>query len=274
MISVKNNVASLRSQRSMEKSQAALRKVMEQLAAGHRIRNAADDAAGLAIATDLGSEMSSLRQASYNTHSATSTLQTAESGMSDITDTLHRMRELSMQSSSGNYSDEQRGYMQAEMGELQAELDRISGSTEYNGTSLLDGSLDSDYQVGTEAGDHLNVQLNQSFDAGGLGVANADVDVSTQSGAQSSLAAIDAALETVSSNRATVGATQNRLDVVSNNISEQYISTTENKSRILDLDFAEGVSQLIKTQILNQSNAAMLTQANSYPQIALSLLAN
>ncbi|MCA9565140.1 MAG: flagellin FliC, partial [Myxococcales bacterium] len=183
-----------------------------------------------------------------------------------------RMRELAMQSSSDGVNDTQRGYIQTEIGELQSELDRLVSVSEYNGTSLIDGSLNADFQIGLNAGETLNVTLGTALDASTLGVDSGSVDVSTKAGASSALAALDTAMETLASFRAEIGAKQNRVDHVINNLNVQTENISAANGRIRDVDVAKETANMTKNQILVQAGTSMLAQANSLPQVALNLL--
>ena len=269
-ISVKSNVVSLNAQRNINKTQSALQSSIERLSSGYRINSAADDAAGFAISEAMSADIASLQVASRNANDAVSLLQVAESGMDDITGMLHRMRELSMQAASDGVTNTERGYINTEITELQTEITRIADSTEFNGTNVLDASLAADFQIGLDSGDNLNITISQDMDAAGLAVDG--LDLSTKAGAQTALAAIDTALDTVNSTRSELGAKQNRLDVISNNISSQHESLVDARSRLRDVDIAQETANMTKNQILLQAGAAMLAQANSTPQVALSLL--
>ena len=274
MITVNTNVASLRAQRNLNKTMGTLKSTVEKLSSGFRINKAKDDAAGLAISEEMKGDIRSLSVAKRNAADGQAMLQTAESGMDDITGMLQRLRELAMQSSSDGVTDSQRSYISQEVTELQGEIDRIAGDTTYNDTNLLDGSFNAEIQIGLDGttADRLTLQLSQTMDASSLGVQTSDFSLSTKADAQGALAKIDSALATVSKFRATVGAKQNRLDVISNNISAQHEALSDSNSRIRDVDIAEASAQMTRSQILQQSGAAMLAQANSFPQIALSLL--
>ena len=269
-ISVKSNVVSLTAQRNLNRTMSGLRGSIEKLSSGYRINSAADDAAGLAIAESMTSSMKSLQVASRNANDAVSMLQTAETGADDITGMLQRMRELAMQASSDGVTDTERDYIQTEVDELITEIDRVAGDTEYNGTALLDGTLTADFQVGLDSGQSINIAVSSGLDTTTLSVDG--VDLTAKATAQSALADIDAALEDVNDMRAGLGAKQNRLDVVSNNISSQYSALADAHSRIRDVDIAQETANMTKNQILLQAGAAMLAQANTVPQIALSLL--
>jgi flagellin len=269
-INIHTNVSSLTAQRHLGTTASGLAKSVEKLSSGFRINRAADDAAGLAISEEMKGDLRSLQQAKRNANDAVSLVQTAEGAMDDIGNMLHRMRELAMQSASDGVTDTQRGYIDTEVDELLAEIDRIAGDTEYNGTALLDGTLDADFQVGLDSGDTINVALATAMDSTGLAI-NA-VDLSTKAGADGALATIDTAVSTLSETRAELGAKENRLDVVQNNISITHENLSAANARIRETDVASEMANMTKHQILMQAGTAMLAQANSLPQVALSLL--
>lgn len=269
-VSVNTNVGSLVAQRNLNNTQKSLSKTVQRLSSGFRINSASDDAAGLAISEGMKSDIRGFQQAKRNSSDATSMLQTAEGALDDITGMVHRMRELAVQSASDGVSNTQRGYIQTEVTELQSEISRIADNTEYNGTVLLNGTMSADFQIGLDNGDTLNVTISQDFDAAGLGVSG--VSLATKAGANTALGTLDTALNTISSTRASIGAKSNRLDVISNNISVQIESLSDANSRIRDTDVAAESAQMTKYQILQQAGSAMLSQANSAPQVALSLL--
>ena len=270
MISVRSNVTSLSAQRNLNRTMGGLKGSIEKLSSGMRINSAADDAAGLAISEKMKADLGSLQVAKRNANDAVSVLQTAESGLDDITGMLHRLRELSMQSASDGVTDTERAYIQTETDELLAEIDRVATDTEFNGTALLDGTLDADFQIGLDNGDSLNIAVSTAMDTTGLSVNG--LDISSKANAQGALATIDAALDTLNTTRSELGAKQNRVDVISSNIDATFTAMTDANSRIRDVDVAQESANMTKNQILMQAGSAMLAQANSMPQVALSLL--
>jgi flagellin len=269
-INIHTNVSSLNAQRHLGKTTVGLTRSVEHLASGYRINRASDDAAGLAITEEMMADLRSIHQASRNANDAVSMVQTAEGAMDDISGMLHRLRELAMQSASDGVNDTQRGYINTEVGELLEEIDRIAGDSEYNGTALLDGTLSASFQVGLDTGDTIDVELATAMDTTGLTI-NA-IDMSTKAGADSALASIDTALQTISGTRAELGAKENRLDVVHNNLDVRYENLASARARIREVDIAAGMAEMTKYQILLQAGTSMTSQANSIPQVALSLL--
>ena len=270
MISVRSNVTSLYTQRNLNRTQTQLSDTIAKLSSGYRINKASDDAAGLAISEKLEAEILSYEQAARNANDAISLVQTAESGMDDISGMLARMRELAMQSASDGVADTERAYIQVEIDEVLAEIDRISANTEFNGVLLLDGSLSADFQIGLDSGDAINIGISPALTTAGLGVGG--LDLSTKTDAISALVDIDTALDNLNSLRSQIGATENRLEVIINNIGAQHQALTATNSRIRDVDVASESANMTSHQILMQSGSAMLAQANSIPQVALQLI--
>ena len=271
-VSIHTNSISSTAQRNLSNTQSAVGKSMEALSSGFRINKAADDAAGLAITETMNADVRSMHQASRNANDAVSLIQTAESAMDEVGGILGRMRELAVQAASDGVNDTQRGYINKEIVELQSEVDRITDVTEFNGTALLDGTLDADFQVGLDKGDTFGVAVGQSFTAAGLGVDALNVSLASRAGAEDSLAKIDAAISTVVDTRATLGAKQNRLDTVVSNLSSSAQNLEAASGRIKDVDVASEMASFTKSQVLQQAGTSMLAQANSRPQLALSLL--
>jgi flagellin len=243
---------------------------MEALSTGYRINKAADDAAGFAVSETMNVAVRSMHQASRNADNTVSMIQTAEAALDEIGGILGRMRELAVQSASDGVNDTQRGYIGKEVTELQAEIDRIVGVTEFNGANLIDGTLSAVFQVGTDKADTFTVAIAQDFKAAGIGVAA--VTLASRTDSEDALALVDAAIATVVDNRATLGAKQNRLSSVVNNLSTSAQNLSEASGRIADVDVASEMASFTKHQVLQQANTAMLAQANSRPQLALALL--
>ncbi len=270
-LSINTNVSSLNAQRNLSKSGKALSTSFQRLSSGLRINRAGDDAAGLAISEDMKAQIRSMSQAERNANDGISLLQTAEGGLSEVGGILGRMRELAVQSASETIDDTQRGYVDAEFQALSAEIDRIGAVTEYNGTALLDGSADVDLQVGINntADDRINVTI-AAMDTTGLAI-NAN-DVTSSANAQTAIDALDAAIETVSGQRADIGAIENRLQITTSNLASARENLSASNSRIRDVDVANETAQLTRNNILQQAGVSVLAQANQSPSLALSLL--
>jgi flagellin len=277
MIGVNTNTTSLMAQRHLNSTNKSLQGNIEKLSSGFRINSAADDASGLAVSEEMKSDIRSLGQASRNANDAISMVQTAEGSLGQVHDILGRMRELSVQANSDGINDEQRAHVDTEFQALVAEIGDIADDTKFNGTSLLDGTLSADFQVGVESTDTLNVAVSQSFAAVDLedatGTNNlAGVNLSTTAGAADAMAVLDNAISVVSETRAGLGASQNRLESKIENLSVSRENLEGANSRIRDVDVASEMASMTKNQILMQAGSSMLAQANSLPQTALSLL--
>ena len=388
-LSVNTNIAAMNAYRNLSTTNSAMSKSLERLSSGFRINRAADDAAGLAISEGLRSQISGLTQAVRNTQDGTSVVQTAEGALTETTSILQRMRDLSVQASnSGGLNQDAKDSIQKEVSQLKDELTRISDTTTYNGTKLLDGSFNSNFQVGANAGQTIGVNLSKAMGSTGLNLTGLDVSVATAagavaagaataagtavygvgkatsgdatkaenfdnlngtisyqgksldlstvsftpgstagarltalqgaldtkfgtnavvaaadaavglkftgnayaastsaadvayasvaftpaSGASAAITAIDAAIKTVSSQRADLGAIQNRFDHTINNLNVAIENTTASESRIRDTDMASEMTKFTQAQVLTQAGTAMLAQANQSTQSILKLL--
>jgi flagellin len=242
---------------------------MERLSSGKKINSAADDAAGFAIAERMTAQVRGLNMAAKNASDGLSMLATIENATNDVTDMLHRIRELAVQAANDTNGVADRGYLQTEVTALISEINRVSTDTEYNGTAVLDGTFSSKkLQVGTEGTQAITFSVD-GVGASALGV-NA-VSVLTQSGAAAALGTISTAIEAVASDRASYGALQNRLEYTVSNLMNVSEFTQAARSRIEDADFAAESARLSKAQVLQQTGTAMLAQANASQQLALSL---
>jgi flagellin len=265
MISTRNNTTSLSSARNASDAQSQMKKSMERLAAGLRINRAADDAAGMAIAAQMTSELNGLFQASRNARDAVSMVQTAEGGLSEVSGMLDRMRTLAVQSASDVLGPQERGAIQKEVSQLQNEIARTTGSVEFNGKKLLDGSFQgARFQVGPNAGQEVNISV--------AGLSTPNVDLTTFDGASSAITTLDAAIRSVNDQRATLGATQNRLQSTISNLDTAAENTLASRSRIEDADVARESAERARTDVLSRSAIAILAQANVMPGMAAKLL--
>ena len=270
-LSINNNVAAFNAYRNLSVTQMDLSKSLEKLSSGFRINRAADDAAGLAISEGLRSQVGGLKQAARNAQDGISVVQTAEGALNETHSILQRMRDLSVQAANdGGLTGDAKTNIQAEMTQLNEELTRISSTTQFNGTKLLDGSYSGKFQVGANVGEAITIAAVGATDASTLGTDA--IDVTAAGGADTALAAIDTAIKTVSTTRATLGATQNRLDHVINNINVATENLSASESRIRDTDMAKEMVNFTRSQILSQAGTAMLAQANQLPQGVLQLL--
>ena len=273
-ISLQTNVGSINAQRHTNQTGNRMSQAMQRLSSGFRINSAQDDAAGLGISERLKSQVRGLSQASRNASDGLSVVQTAEGVMSEVSDILIRMRELSVQSASDSVTGTERGYINTEFTELKSEIDRLVKSTKYNGEKLLDGSYTSkDFQVGFEKGDATDFVIQVSIanvNATGLAIASSVTD--TKTNAVNSMAALDSALDSLNSARATLGAKGNRLMSAAAAVDVTRENLAAANSRIRDTDVAVETSNFAKQQVLMQAGVSMLSQANAQPQLALRLL--
>ena len=271
---INTNPVSLRAQQNLNNAQAGLTKNVERLSSGLRINRAGDDAAGSSISSKLSADTRSLKQASRNTNDAISVIQTAEGALGEINGVLTRMRELAVQSANGGtMTSTERGYIDQEFQLLESELNRIVGVTEFNGQKLIDGQLSGgvDFQVGMNntTSDRIGLSIADS-DSTALGLN--DDSVSSQTGAQAAINALDSAIQSIATNRVTLGTTQNRLTVTLSNLANMHENLSAANSRIKDADIAEESASMTRNQILQQAGVAVLAQANMLPQSALSLI--
>jgi len=267
---VNSNIASLNSQRALNNSTNALSTNFERLSSGKRINSAKDDAAGLQISNRLTSQINGLNQATRNANDGISLSQTAEGALDEFTNALQRMRTLSVQSANGSNSINDRSALDSEFQELASELTRISDQASFAGENLLNGDyIGKDFQIGADGGQTIRLSIGQDFAASAI---ISSPTVSTAAQASTAIGKIDAALGTVSSTRADLGAKQNRFSSIirSNDNTAQNLSAS--RSRVMDTDYAVESASLAKNSVLQQASSSMLAQANQQPQIALSLL--
>lgn len=271
-LSVNTNVTSMNAQNQMAKSQEALKTSFARLASGNRINSAADDAAGLGVAKSMNAQVRSYAVAERNTNDGISMLQTADGGAEQVHGLLTRMRELAVQASNGSMSANDYSNIDAEYQQNLQEIDRVSSSVQFNGINLLAGATASkSFQVGigTASTDRISVNFG-GVDASGLSVNSTNVNSFTN--AQSSITALDTAIQTLSGKRAAFGASMNRFGSAVSNLQSMQTNTSAALSRIQDTDIAAETANLSKNQVLSQAGAAILAQANQTPQVALSLL--
>lgn len=288
---IRTNVASVNAQRTMGQSSQALGEDMAKLSSGYRINKAADDAAGLAISENLKAQVRSLDQAKRNANDGVSLIQVAEGSMNEVSNILVRLRELATQAASDTIGNTERSYTNREYVQLVNEIQRISNTTEFNGTKLLAGQdavgEETMFTIHVGAGDgmaentdtlRIGVEdLEISVEKLGLGtgdeVGPTEVGESfSRETAAEKLTVIDSALQTVASSRAYLGAQQSRLGSTINNLGVQIENMKSANSRIRDVDFADATASFTQNRILQQAGASVLAQANSAPEIALSLL--
>jgi flagellin len=272
---VTTNLAAINAQRNLVQSQRVVNKSMAQLASGSRINIAADDAAGLAISEKLKSSIRSARQANRNANDGISMVQTAEGGLNEIGNIVTRLRELGIQGASDTVGSVERGFMDKEVQQMKSEIQRISMSTKWGTTNLLDGSTPAfDFQIGIynkSEEDRITFdssQNNATLDSLGLG----GLDYTTKEGAQEALSMLDNAQNSVNGMRSNLGALQNRLTSTVDNLGVLEENMSAANSRIRDTDVANASSDMTKSNILLQASTATLAQANQMNQLALKLI--
>jgi len=271
-MTVRTNIASMNASGHLNRTQKNLSSTLGRISSGLRITQAADDAAGLGVATSLETDVISTKQAMRNANDGISIIQTAESATNEVTDILQRMRELAVQSASETLANEERSYIQDEFVELRSEVARIASVTEFNGVQLTDGTTTSlDVQVGIDnnSSSRITIQLGD-LTATTLNLSS--VTLQTVTGARGALDIIDTALASVNSTRSLFGAVQNRIDSAINNAQIYTEALSAAESQIRDADFAVETSELTKLQIMQQAGVAALAQAKNVNQSVISLL--
>lgn len=274
-ISLRTNIASIQANNSLSKTNDRLAKSMEKLSSGLRINRSGDDAAGLAISEKFQADLRSLQQLKRNANDGISLIQVAEGAMSEISGILIRMRELAVQGATDTVSSDQKSFLQKEINELKAEVDRIGNTATFNGITLLGGAYQGTssltFQVGLtgETTQQISVSLS-TMSAEALSIQS--IILTNSDDARNSLSILDDAILNLNAVRAVLGSAQNRLQVTINNMSTQYTNVSAANSRIRDVDVAEETATMSRNQILMQSGVSVLAQANQIPQLALSLL--
>lgn len=276
MTVINTNIAALRATSSSNAASAGLQTAMERLSTGKRINSAKDDAAGLAIATKMTSEIRGLTAATRNANDGISLAQTAEGALSDVGNMLQRMRELGVQSANGTNSTEDKNNIKAEQEQLAEQIKSVVTTTKFNGVSLLQGGGTSgqsiNIQVGSGSSDQLAIKISDL--ASGSKLADV-IDFSGTGAALKSTANLDKFTDAISettTTRSTLGAVQSRLESTITNLNTTVTNLTEARSRIEDADYSTETTSLAKEQILSQASTAMLAQANQSQQGVLSLL--
>ena len=274
---IMTNTTAVTNQRHMRETRKMLDTSLERLASGYRINKAGDDAAGLAISERLGSKIRGLLQAQRNANDGISLVQTAEGALNEVQNILSRMRELGVQAASDTVGARERIYLNNEFTVLKEEINRITYSTTFNGTQLLDGTGGTlEIQIDTGGGNFLGVDRIM-YDAYKTNTTTSKIgvyscEIGTKANAQESLEHITTALDYVSSMRADLGALQNRLESTVNSIGISVENLSAAKSRVKDVDIADESSNLSRNNILLQAGTSVLQQANAVPQMALQLL--
>ena len=274
-LAIMTNAGSLKAHSNLVKSGRLLERAIGRLSSGLRVQSAADDAAGLAVAENMRAQLRGYQQAQRNANDGISIVQTAEAAYQSISDTLIRMRELAVEAANDSLSDTERGFLDTEFQALETEITRISDVTEFNGINLLDGTAGDagtmTFQVGTRnsVNDRITVDLNDQ-DSTALAVDVSAVD--TRANAQTAIDEIDIAMESLNTDRATLGATINSLNVAVTNLSSTIENYGAAVGTIRDADIGEESANFARQQVLQQAGVSMLAQANALPNLALRLL--
>jgi flagellin len=272
MLTVNTNMSALAASRNLNNAQSALGDSLGKISSGMRITKAADDAAGLGVATNLETHEGSTRVAMRNANDGISIIQTAEGAQNEVVDILQRMRELAVQSSSETLHDDERAYIQDEYVELEEEVTRLANVTEFNGIKLSDGATT---QISVQVGVANASSSRITIDLGDLTISTLGVDavdLSTSALARASIDTIDTALNTMNGHRSDLGAVQNRLDSAITSASVYGENLASARSQIQDADYASETATMTKNQIMQQAGVAALAQAKGINQSVLSLI--
>ena len=276
---INTNIMSLNAQRNLSATQSALATSVQRLSTGLRVNSAKDDAAGLAIAERMNTQVRGMNVAIRNANDAISLSQTAEGSLSKINDMGQRMRELAVQSANATNSDSDRENLDAEYQALAEEIKRNLAGAAFNGTKLFATAAALTFQVGANAATTDQITINTQNLTGDnsivevIGAAGADAaSIGTAAGASAALGKLDTMLATVNAKRAEFGAIQNRFEAVIQTLQVSAENQTAARSRIMDADFASETAALTRAQVLQQAGTSMLSQANSLPNNVLSLL--
>ena len=292
MAVVNTNVNASIAQNALVRNERSMNQAMERLSTGQRINSAKDDAAGLAIASRMTSQVKGLEAGIRNANDAISMVSTADGALIEISNMLQRMRELALQASNGTTTSDDREYLNKEYENLIAEIERIANNTQWNGSAILQGDAAAagnsvvKYQVGANGGQTIQVDFGDVSQSGGTPWSTFELSANT--GAASFISAstttaaltqgavaltqIDSAITAVNSQRATFGAAMNQLAYAVDNLANVKVNSEAARSRISDADYAVETSELARTQIIQQAGTSMLAQANVLPQTVLSLL--
>jgi len=262
---INTNVMSLTAQRNLGRSQATMATSMQRISSGLRVNSAKDDAAGLAIAERMNTQVRGMNVAIRNANDGVSLSQTAEGGLNEIGNMLQRMRELAVQSANGTNSDSDRLNLDAEYQQLDQEIGRIKDTTQFNGKKVIGADAGTFvFQVGANVGETLDIATTAMTVVGG--------DVKDAATSAAAITAIDTKIDEVTTSRASYGAVQSRFESAINNLQIGVENQSAARGRIMDADFAVETANLTRSQILQQAGNAMVSQANSAPQSVLQLL--
>jgi len=281
---INHNMSSMYANRQLGVTQGDVAKNIEKLSSGQRINRAGDDASGLAVSEKMRGQIRGLNQAERNIQNGVAFIQTTEGYLQESQDILHRLRELSVQSANGIYTDEDRMQIQVEVSQLVDEINRIASHAQFNGMNILTGSFARNsaanrtmqFQVGANMDQNEQVYIG-TMTAQALGLQGAQGDtamisISTPENANQAIGSLDSALKVISKQRADLGAYQNRFEMASGGVAVAAENLQASESRIRDTDMASEMVQYTKNQILSQAGSAMLAQANTRTQSVMQLL--
>lgn len=272
---IATNIASQSVQKNLKEVSNAGNAQLEKLSSGKRITKASDDAAGLAIATNLEAQTKGLRQATRNANDGISLVQTAEGGLNETSNILVRLRELTIQAASDTVGESERGFLDKEYQQLSVEIDRISESTVFNGSQLLNGKGKGtmDFQVGAFAGEQNKIQFDSSTtDSSASSIGVSGTSISEKDSALDAITNVDEAIAKVSGQRADLGSIQSRLASTVKNLETQTINQDSARSVIQDVDVAEASASLASNNVVKNAAVSTLAQANQIPMSALRLI--
>jgi flagellin len=273
MAVINTNLSAIRASNASISANKMLGTAMERLSTGKRINSAKDDAAGLAIATNMTAQVRGMGQGIRNANDGISLAQTADGALSEVSNMLQRVRELSVQSSSGTNSTSDRTYMQAEVSALTQQIDDVLTTTKFNGNALFSKTTGTnvtfDIQTGANSGEKVTL-TSTAID--GTKISATALDVTTSTLASTTIGNVDLAINDVNANRASLGAGQNRLETAVTNLSNNVTNLSDARSRIEDTDYSAETTAMAKAQILSQASTAMIAQANQSAQNVMTLL--
>ncbi len=270
---INTNLFSVDAQRNLSITQGSLATAMERLSSGLKINSAADDPAGFEIASIMTSQINGLTTATSNANNAVSLVQTTEGGLSTISDMLQRMNELAVQAADSVNTTSNLSALNSEFTSLISEIDRVAGSSTFNGQHILDGTGPATwtFQVGADNSANDEITLaGLTATSTALGVSA--LTISSQTAAQSAISTVQSAINTINVDQGNVGAINNRLNYAISNLGNMVQNLTAAKSRVTDADFASETANMTKDMILQQAGISVLAQANSIPQQILKLL--
>jgi flagellin len=281
---INHNMSSMYANRQLGVTQGDVAKNIEKLSSGQRINRAGDDASGLAVSEKMRGQIRGLNQAEKNIQNGVAFIQTTEGYLQESQDIMHRLRELSVQSANGIYTDEDRMQIQVEVSQLVDEINRIASHAQFNGMNILTGSFARNstvnkvmqFQVGANMDQNESVYIG-TMTAQALGLQGAQGDagmisIATPENANQAIGTLDSALKVISKQRADLGAYQNRFEMASKGVAVAAENLQASESRIRDTDMASEMVNYTKNQILSQAGTAMLAQANTRNQSVMQLL--